>query len=292
VTSFVQPVHLTDHLGGMWHRYYGVAPCPVCQGERRRDQNALTVNAKNGKLLLHCKKNGCDFKDILIAAGITPGSVDIDALAVKTSERGCTPQKEKLKSRARALWEHGETIHGTQGERYLRARGITCALPDSLRWLPDTYHSPSGNYCAAMIADVAPTGGVHRTFFIKNGPRLKKSAKMMLGPCSGGAVGVSVTNGPLVVCEGIETGLSLLSGLLIGPHTVWAALSTSGIRGLSLPSQVGELIIATDSDDGGAGEQAGNALAHSAHASGWTVSLLPAPLGMDWNDALRSKGVK
>lgn len=109
-----------------------------------------------------------------------------------------------------------------------------------------------------MIANVEPTGGVHRTFFDKKGLRVAKSAKMMLGPCSGGAVHLSCGSGPLVVAEGIETGLSLLSG----PATVWAALSTSGMKALRLPDKAHKLVIATDGDH--PGKQAGNALATRA----------------------------
>lgn len=64
------------------------------------------------------------------------------------------------------------------------------------------------------------------------------------------------------------------------------------MRSLALPVQPGELIIATDSDDGGAGHAAGNALAERAYASGWQVMLWPAPGGCDWNDALRARGGK
>jgi len=32
-------------------------------------------------------------------------------------------------------------------------------------------------------------------------------------------------------------------------------------------------------------------LAERAHAAGWTVSLLPAPDGQDWNDVLVAKEV-
>ena len=207
-------------------------------------------------------------------------------MASEASEQNRAAQTAKLKGRARSLWEHGDAISGTKAEVYLRARGITCALPDSLSWLADTYHGPSGKYCAAMVADVALTGGLHRTFFTKKGERLEKSAKMMLGPCSGGAVRLSKTTGPLVVCEGVETGLSLLSGLLTGPHTVWAALSTSGMKGLMLPRQAGDLIIATDGDD--AGVEAGEKLGSRATTCGWNVSLMPAPDGQDWNDVLQS----
>jgi hypothetical protein len=54
-----------------------------------------------------------------------------------------------------------------------------------------------------------------------------------------------------VVCAGIETGLSLLPDLLDGPCSVWAALSTSGIKSLNLPSNPGALIIATYGDEPG-----------------------------------------
>lgn len=286
MTGTIDPVKLAKDLGGKWHRSYGVAPCPVCQSSRRKDQNALTINAEHGKLLLHCKKSGCDFVDILKAAGIAAGGVEIDRAAIEVSERERAVQAEKLKARARSLWDYGEPISGTKGESYLRARGITCDLPNSLRWLPDTYHGPSGSYCSAMLADVARTGGVHRTYFTKKGQRLDKSAKMMLGPCSGGAVRLSEAKGPLVVCEGIETGLSLLSGLLKGPHSVWAALSTSGIKALNLPQRPADLIIAADGDEAGANAAA--SLAHTANCRGWKVAIMSAPDGQDWNDVLQS----
>ncbi|WP_108813254.1 toprim domain-containing protein [Loktanella sp. Alg231-35] len=284
MTTTIDPAQLTRDLGGKWHRSYGVAPCPVCQSERRKDQNALTVNAKDDRLLLHCKKNGCDFCDVLVAAGVMPGTVEVDHKAMEAARQERLAHEAKALARARSIWDFGDAIGGSHGEGYLRTRGITCALPDTLRWVADTYHAPSGQYCGAMVADIS-SGGIHRTFFSKMGERLEQSAKMMLGPCKTGAVQLSDTAGPLVVCEGIETGLSLLSGLLDGPHRVWATLSTSGMKGLSLPANLGQLIVATDGDEAGA--SAGNALATRAHALGWDVSMLPAPDRQDWNDVLR-----
>lgn len=285
----INPIDLTRNLGGTWQRHYGVAPCPVCQVERRKDQNALTITLKAGRLLLHCKKSGCAFRDILVAANIAPGHVEIDARVIAKAQRARKEQEAKLRARARSLWDQGQPLAGTHGEAYLRGRGITRDLPKSLRWLPDSYHGPSGALCSAMVADVQPTGGVHRTFFTKQGTRLSTSAKMMLGPCAGGAVRLSEAIGPLVVCEGIETALSLMSGLLDGPRSFWAALSTSGIRGLHPPPQPGRLTIASDGD--AAGREAANALATRAHGLGWKVSLLPAPEGRDWNDILLRKAV-
>ena len=110
----------------------------------------------------------------------------------------------------------------------------------------------------------------------------------MLGAVTGGAVRLADGLGPLVVAEGIETALSLASGLLRTPATIWAGLSTSGIRGLILPLPSARLTIAPDGD--APGREAANALAERAHALGWQVSLLPAPDGRDWNDILTKKG--
>jgi branched-chain amino acid transport system substrate-binding protein len=45
----------------------------------------------------------------------------------------------------------------------------------------------------------------------------------MLGAVAGGAVRIAEAAGGLVVAEGIETALSLASGLLGRPTTIWAA---------------------------------------------------------------------
>jgi DNA primase len=94
--------------------------------------------------------------------------------------------------------------------------------------------------------------------------------------------------GELVVAEGIETALSLLCGLLNGPASVGATLSTSGMRSLRLPPIPGRLTIAPDGDP--PGHAAAYALAERASALGWQVSLLSPPDGLDWNDVLRREG--
>jgi len=278
---------LTHSLGGHWKNGRGQAPCPICQSERRRDQMALSVSQQGGNLLLYCFKSHCSFVDIARAANLALGEVQIDFEAHKEAERKQTEYQAIQLAKARALWDATAPITGTKAEAYLRDRGITCNLPDSLRFMPDIHHAPSMSRGSAMVSNVS-TGGVQRTFFDEHGSRLAKSAKMMLGPCSGGAVPLSESDGPLVVCEGIETGLSLLSGLLSGPATVLAALSTSGIKALHLPPDPRKLVIATDGDD--PGKVAGNTLARDANALGWEVSLLPAPDGKDWNDVLTGKG--
>ena len=275
---------LTHQLGGHWRNGQGLAPCPVCQTERRRDQRALSISNGSDKILLYCFKSGCDFRDIADAAQLPFDGGGIDPQAsLHASETRAEYEAVQL-AKARSLWDYSAPIDGTKAEAYLRGRAITAPLPDTLRFAPDIMHGPSTAWGCAMIGLVEPTGGVHRTFFDKKGNRLPKSAKMMLGPCAGGAVRLSDGAGPLVVCEGVETGLSLLSGLLDGPHEVWAALSTSGIKALHLPETPHKLIVAADGDP--PGQAAGCDLASRAYALGWDVSLMPAPNGQDWNDVL------
>lgn len=281
----------TARLGGSWYGSYGTAACPRCQPERRRDQSALTLKDSNGgRLLLHCKKNGCGFRDMLAAAGKTPGAYSPPNPAIIAQRQAERQAKIDKRARlARTLWDETSPITGTLAEDYLRGRGITCAIPETLRFHADCWHGPTARGWPAMVAVVegADAFSVHRTYLDSDGDGKAQlnPNKMMLGYTRGGAVRLTEAQGPLVVCEGIETGLSLASGMLSAPAVIWAALSTSGMRGLHLPSSQGRITIATDGDD--AGRDAGRELADRAHGLGWKVSILPAPQSHDWNDILR-----
>lgn len=285
---------ITAALGGRWHGRYGVAPCPVCQPERRRGQDALTLSDGTGKLLAHCKRLGCGFREILAAAGIAPGTFtppDPFTIAQREAERRAEAVKRAWQ--AERLWREAQPIGGTIAETYLRGRGITCDLAATLRFHPGCWHSATARRYPAMVALVEGGGGfaVHRTYLRGDGSGKADidPAKAMLGATAGGAVRLTEGPGPLVVAEGIETALSLASGLLRAPATVWAALSTSGIRGLALPDCPARLTIAPDGDE--PGRSAAHALAERAHALCWQVSLLPAPEGLDWNDVRTGKAV-
>lgn len=283
---------LTQILGGRWQRQYGTAPCPICQPQRRRDQTALTLaDGTNGRLLAHCKKTACAFQDILAAAGVTTGVyIPLDPGTISQRDLEAKAAAEKKSRQAERCWNEALPIIGTAAERYLRGRGITCELPATLRYHPNCWHA-SGKRFLAMVALIEGVGGyaVHRTYLRGDGTCKAEVQpnKAMLGAVAGGAVRLAEARGSLVVAEGIETALSLASGLLGQPATIWAALSTSGMRGLHLPSPPGRLTVATDGDD--AGRAAGHDLAERAYALGWKVSLLPAPDGSDWCDVLSGK---
>lgn len=284
---------ITAQLGGKWHGRYGAAPCPICQPDLRKGQNALTLSdAPGGRLLAHCKKGGCSFHDLTRALGLAPGDFTRPNPAeIARAEALARAEAAKRADQAQRLWAEAVPIRGTLAETYLRGRGIGCALPETLRFLPNCWH-PTVKRFPALVALVEGGEGfaVHRTYLRADGTgkAAVEPAKAMLGAVQGGAVRLHGAQGRLVVAEGIETALSLACGLLSGSMTLWAALSTSGLRGLRLPPKPGALTIATDGDD--AGRSAGHALAERASALGWKVSLLAAPVGRDWNDVLTMKG--
>jgi phage/plasmid primase-like uncharacterized protein len=134
----------------------------------------------------------------------------------------------------------------------------------------------------ATIDDLAgEIVGIHRTFLKPDGTgkAAVEPNKMALGKLSGGAVRLTAGASELVLCEGIETGLSILQAT--GLH-VWAALGTSNIGQVELPDFVRTIIIAADHDDPGI--KAARAAAQSYRESGYRVRILsPQKDGWDFN---------
>jgi hypothetical protein len=168
---------------------------------------------------------------------------------------------------------------------YLKSRGITCAIPSSLRFHPNLRH-PSGVFLPAMVALVTRgTDGkpiaIHRTFLAPGDNALPNkvmwglSNKAMFGPCSGGAVRLGEACCSLMVGEGIETCLSAMQAT---GRPTWAALSTSGLRALDLPQYIFDVIILADGDD--PGERAARHAASRWVREGRRVRIAPAPQGL------------
>lgn len=286
---------LTRTLGGRWHGRYGVAPCPACQPERRRDQRGLSLSdGSDGRLLLRCHKSRCAFPDLLTALGLAPGAVSApDPEMARRREAEARVDAEKRAAQAERCWHEAQPIAGTLAERYLRGRAITAALPETLRFHPECWHGPTARRLPAIVArvDGAERFAVHRTYLSPEGGKAAvEPNKMALGGTAGGAVRLRAGTGGLAVGEGLETVLSLASGLWCSSGAIWACLGTSGLSGVTLlpfdPScGSGDLLIALDGDD--AGRAAAHTLASRASAEGWRVRMLPAPEGCDWNDVLR-----
>jgi hypothetical protein len=278
---------ITAELGGKWFGSYGLAFCPAHQNEVTP---ALSVGTgREGQLLLSCKA-GCTFAEVTAALNERclsgfPGGPQRDYLAEQLA------YEKKRTRQAQQIARETIPITGTIGETYLRERSITCPLPvGTLRFHPTCWHS-SGKRLPAMVARVkgSDSYAIHRTYLKLDGSGKAdvEPPKAMLGNCAGGAVRLIEAEGPLVVTEGIETALSLASGLLPVPVTLWSAMSTSGMKNLRLPATPSRLTIASDGDT--AGREAAHVLAERAHSLGWTVSFLHAPDGQDWNNVLMEK---
>jgi putative DNA primase/helicase len=91
---------------------------------------------------------------------------------------------------------------------------------------------------------------IHRTFLARGGTGKApvQPQKMMFGPCWGGAVRLAPFGDVLVVGEGIETCLAAMQAT---GHPASAALATSGLRTLDLPTDAREVTVLADGDDPG-----------------------------------------
>jgi putative DNA primase/helicase len=171
---------------------------------------------------------------------------------------------------------------------YLAGRRITLPPPPSVRWAP-SLRRPDGTNGPAMVARVdnldSELIGVHRTYLTRDdGGAWRRRDRASLG---GGAVrlGERRSDVPLIVTEGIESGLaaSQLSG-----WPAWAAMSAGGIERLALPSAARDIVIAVDRDPTGTGEVAARSAAQRWLVEGRRVRLVISNrIGADPNDLLR-----
>jgi hypothetical protein len=277
---------------GRWMGAYGVARCPAHED---RNPSLSLADGHDGRLLVYCHA-GCDFlaiMDALRAQGLVTdrGARPLSANAHRELVKRHEESNRRRAIRAKWAWDESSPIHDTLAEAYLRGRGITCPLPPTLRHHPNCLH-PTGRRLPAMVAHVEGVEdfAIHRTYLRADGSGKAsvEPPKAMLGKVAGGAVRVAVApvdaTTPLVVAEGIETALSLASGLIAEPATIWAALSAPGMARPRLPREPGSLLIASDGDT--AGREAADALTRRARNEGWSVRLMPAPDRSDWNDVL------
>jgi hypothetical protein len=271
-------------------------------GTRRPHAIAFDRSRRPGKVLLKCH-TGCIYQAIVEALGGRPGSAplgrhDVDPRLVRRAQ-------DRIEW-ARQIWRESRHARGTIVQDYLFGRGFTgempwkrqidshtptslnssvgLAIPSSVRFHSGLKHK-SGVWLPAMVAAIDDLGGemvgIHRSFLKPDGTgkAAVEPNKMMLGRLSGGAVRLTAGAPELVLCEGIETGLSILQAT--GLH-VWATLGTSNIGKVELPDFVHTIIIAADHDDPGI--KAARAAAQSYRESGYRVRILtPQKEGCDFN---------
>ena len=211
---------------------------------------------------------------------------NLPVVSVRAPE--AAPDRDTVEE-ARKVWRSSGPIAGTPAEAYLRSRGILISLPDSLRFARLPFGR--GRMHPAMVAIVAGPDdrlwGVQRTFLTEDGRKANLpggKVKYSLGKVKGGAVRLAPGGAKnLIVCEGIEDGLSLLQ---LEGRAVWAAAGAGMLAGMRLPSAVSSVIIAADADP--AGREAARRAADAFAAEGRAVRIIyPLAPAKDFNDELQ-----
>ena len=202
---------------------------------------------------------------------------------------------------ARRLWQRCRTIDGSHAEAYLHARGLArCRFP-ALRFHPTLRYreGSSVRHLPALVAAVTGnTGerpgdsavlGVQRTWLDPRRPAKAgvASPRKALGRIFGHAVrfGCSADGAPLLVGEGIETVLSLITA--VPGINAAAALSAGSLGAFAPPPGVARLVVARDND--AEGERAAQRLARRCTRAGVAVTVIVSR-GDDFNDDLLTFG--
>jgi putative DNA primase/helicase len=283
---------IASALGGHRVGTTWMARCPV--HEDRRPSLSITTG-KDGKVLVRCHA-GCDQRDLIAALlhrGLWQTNGRVSRIVFNHRRRLAEePDADAGTRRAAALaiWQASQAAQGSPVGTYLRSRGLDLPVSPVLRSHAGLKH-PLGGVWSAMVALVTKgaTGSpiaVHRTFLARDGGGKAPvdPAKMMLGPCRGGAVRLGEPGAVLMVGEGIETCLAAMQAT---GNAAWAALSTSGLRSLDLPRDVRDVIVLADGDD--PGEAAAQHCAQRWKCEGRRVRIARPPQGMDFNDLLKAR---
>jgi hypothetical protein len=195
---------------------------------------------------------------------------------------------------------HAMAIPGTVAARYLESRSLVVPPPADLRCHPDLTHYESRMGYPALVGIVRDRDGevvaLHRTYLEATADGVAKAAiarpRMMLGKVAGGAVRLAEigADGLLGLCEGIETGLAVMTACPELP--VWATLSTQHLEQVQLPMAARIVLILADHDGSGAGLRSAEATAARLRAEGRHVVIVAPPeVGQDFNDLLLGAGL-
>ena len=220
---------------------------------------------------------------------------------VRRKEADAKAQAERI-ALARSIWQDAVPAVGTPAEFYARARGITIALPPTIRFatIPrwrDAETGQCGPDHPAMICAMQNVDGdvtAVQAIFLKDGGARKyegwradntpAKAKLTYGSFAGAALRLGPVREHLVVCEGPEDALTIT--MTAPDHSVWCACGTANLALMRFPPAVRTICFA--GDNGKAGHAAIVKAEEAAQERGLlTRSVFPPDEYKDWNDQLR-----
>lgn len=263
------------------------AKCP--SHDDRKPSLSLSLNG--GKLVWRCFA-GCSQESVweglrdLLASNIPDR--DLHRLKVRASQ---SPERDVDEERriefARQIWKDSGPVTDTFGQAYLKHRGISIDIPQSIRYHGALKHGPTGLLLPAVIGAVqGPDRSITavQRIYIRQDGRGKagiNNAKLSLGKLGTGALRLGPATPAIGICEGLETGLSAMEMFGL---PIWCALGAR-MDQIELPDCVAEAQIFGDNGD--AGHAAAEKAAERYASQGRQVLLRypPEEFG-DWNDVL------
>lgn len=189
------------------------------------------------------------------------------------------------------MYQQGVQISDTPAEAYLIARGLLQTDAWGVLRASRQRHPSRRRVWTLMAPFTNPDGamvGLHRTYLEADGTKLAtEPVRMTLGSVRGCAIRLGQPKQSLIVCEGLEDGLTLFQEL--DDHPVWVAGGSSLMSEMAIPNEVRSLTIAADNDT--AGHAAAQRAAERHSHGGREVRIMrPSEQFKDFNDELRGVG--
>ncbi|WP_288934773.1 toprim domain-containing protein [uncultured Sphingomonas sp.] len=217
------------------------------------------------------------------------GRIAVRPMGAAKVAKAANPDADEARRVARAsvIYAAAGPIGGP-AEAYLINRGLR-PVPAWTSLRTAVLRHPDAGEHPAVVAPVTGTSGalegIQRTFLTVDGRKLPvRDPKLSLGRVRVGAIRLGDPAAELVLCEGLEDGLSLAQEL--PGSCVWAAPGAGMLAAMCLPPIVSIVVIAADND--AAGEQAARRAAERFASKGRQVRIMrPDPAYKDWNDQLR-----
>lgn len=282
-----------------------VGLCPFHQ------ERSPSFEVNDGKGTYHCwgcgaagnalqflqRKEGLSFRDAFEALSGDRFPVISDDERAKRKAEGQAARAYAV-AEARGLWNTTVPTIDTPAERYLLSRGITAAVPPSIRFghVPLSRDADTGEWREAMpalVGAITMAGelvAIQRIFLRDDGADKRwlkpRKSKFSLGRLLGGAMRLDhgIEGSEIIITEGPEDALTLMQEM--PGRRVWAALGTDLMPSVEFPPEVDSIVIAGQNDAAGraAVERAGEALLSRGYA---VRDTYPHPDFKDWNDQLR-----
>ncbi|WP_076071754.1 CHC2 zinc finger domain-containing protein [Sphingomonas montana] len=244
------------------------------------------------------KAEGLSFRDAL-------QSLAGDTFPVISDENRTRRKQEAAATTARRIragqdcWRRAVPSEGTAAEAYIRYRGITAPLPDTVRFAELDYRDQeTGTVIASRVPVMVcalqdasgSVVGVQRIYLAQDGrgkldvPKPKMSLGIIVGSAFR-ATGHDLGSATQVIgCEGPEDGLTLAQEITGRP--VLVACGTALLSRLDLPPQVREIMLAGDNNAAGRTAVEQSRAVYLDRGID-VVEMYPADGFKDYNDQLR-----